>query len=397
MDAARQVAQLCQRLMCAAPRVCQNCCAASGSDSNFCSARPRLMPSATRRACAPSCRSRSIRRSSASCWSTAPARVVSSTAMRSLSPRARVAARCIAKIAPNARIGHRGQKYPRVVTPQTSTRETAIPAETPACMARPRVIRFRPTRSGRSSTRTAQACTPRNTPKGISVHIGQKYPRRRARPDDDEHQVQDAEGRRMERERAPAPPAHHCRTARRPLDFLAAEQAGDQRAGECGERAHEQERDRQRCDARRNEQERAAERVDVPRADLRVRPAVVDRQGSGAGAGGDERQLRDRERPAEDEALKEERLLSPERVVLKDVPGPPPEAGGTGRGDARLDARAEERVRERRLGPRVPADGGAEAGEDRDDEWVIERTSESVQPVTSTAKPNAPSGIAETR
>ena len=51
-----------------------SCCAAAGSDSNFCSARPRLMPSATRRACAPSCRSRSIRRSSVSCWSTAPAR-----------------------------------------------------------------------------------------------------------------------------------------------------------------------------------------------------------------------------------------------------------------------------------------------------------------------------------
>ena len=46
----------------------------SGSDASFCSAMPRLMPSATSRACAPSCRSRSMRRSSASCWSTAPAR-----------------------------------------------------------------------------------------------------------------------------------------------------------------------------------------------------------------------------------------------------------------------------------------------------------------------------------
>ena len=65
-------------------------CAPAGSDANFCSASPRLMPSATSRACAPSCRSRSIRRSSDSCWSTAPARVCSSTAMRSASPPPRI-------------------------------------------------------------------------------------------------------------------------------------------------------------------------------------------------------------------------------------------------------------------------------------------------------------------
>ena len=49
-----------------------SCCAPSGSVANFCSAMPRLIPSATSRACAPSWRSRSIRRSSASCSSTAP-------------------------------------------------------------------------------------------------------------------------------------------------------------------------------------------------------------------------------------------------------------------------------------------------------------------------------------
>ena len=53
--------------------------AASGSAASFCSAMPRLMPSATSRAWAPSCRSRSMRRSSVSCTSTAPARVVSRT------------------------------------------------------------------------------------------------------------------------------------------------------------------------------------------------------------------------------------------------------------------------------------------------------------------------------
>ena len=45
------------------------CWAASGSRPSISSAMPRLMPSATSRACAPSCRSRSIRRSSVAEWS----------------------------------------------------------------------------------------------------------------------------------------------------------------------------------------------------------------------------------------------------------------------------------------------------------------------------------------
>src|SRR3954451_13889399 len=60
--------------------------AASGSSESFCSARPMLIPSATSCACAPSCKSRSMRRRSAPCWSTAPARVVSSCSMRFACP-----------------------------------------------------------------------------------------------------------------------------------------------------------------------------------------------------------------------------------------------------------------------------------------------------------------------
>ena len=65
MDPAHQVAELLERLAerPAAPRHQQR--APSGSASRRCSASPRLIPSATSRACAPSCRSRSIRRSSA--------------------------------------------------------------------------------------------------------------------------------------------------------------------------------------------------------------------------------------------------------------------------------------------------------------------------------------------
>ncbi len=48
-------------------------------------ARPRSIASATSRACAPSCRSRSMRRSSAAAASTAPARVRSSSSTRSSS------------------------------------------------------------------------------------------------------------------------------------------------------------------------------------------------------------------------------------------------------------------------------------------------------------------------
>ncbi len=47
----------------------------SGSVSSCSSAIARLMPSATSRACAPSCRSRSMRRSSAACASTVSVRV----------------------------------------------------------------------------------------------------------------------------------------------------------------------------------------------------------------------------------------------------------------------------------------------------------------------------------
>ena len=93
IDPAGEVAQLlaAPRRRRRAPRR-RSCWAALGSVANFCSAMPRLRPSATSRACAPSCRSRSIRRSSASCSSTAPRRVVSSVSTRRASGAAPVRA-----------------------------------------------------------------------------------------------------------------------------------------------------------------------------------------------------------------------------------------------------------------------------------------------------------------
>ena len=72
----------------AAPDVCRasasSCRACSGSRLRSCSANPRLMPSATNLAWAPSCRSRSIRRISAADTSTTSARDSANTATRSL-------------------------------------------------------------------------------------------------------------------------------------------------------------------------------------------------------------------------------------------------------------------------------------------------------------------------
>ncbi|REK73547.1 hypothetical protein DX116_08390 [Aeromicrobium endophyticum] len=56
--------------------------AASGSFSSSSAASPRFMPSATSRACAPSCRSRSMRRSSAAEWSIDSARDCDTSATR---------------------------------------------------------------------------------------------------------------------------------------------------------------------------------------------------------------------------------------------------------------------------------------------------------------------------
>ena len=60
--------------------------AASGSAANFALARPSSMASDTSRCWAPSCRSRSIRRRSASAASTTLARLVSSSPIRAASP-----------------------------------------------------------------------------------------------------------------------------------------------------------------------------------------------------------------------------------------------------------------------------------------------------------------------
>ena len=68
----------------------------------------------------------------------------------------------------NASAGQKGQKYPRVVTAQTSTKKIANAAVTPAWIA----TAFAPAR--RVSTTSTQACTASGKPSAISVHSGQK-------------------------------------------------------------------------------------------------------------------------------------------------------------------------------------------------------------------------------
>ena len=84
-DPACQIAQLGERAL-GPSRASRTSCAASASSpaASFCSARPSSIATATIRACAPSCRSRSIRSSSSRAASTAPARVSSSCSTRSL-------------------------------------------------------------------------------------------------------------------------------------------------------------------------------------------------------------------------------------------------------------------------------------------------------------------------
>ena len=76
VDAAGEVAQLDERLLGLAVRLVDQARASAGS--SVARARPSVMASATSRCCAPSCRSRSIRRRSASAAATMPARVSSS-------------------------------------------------------------------------------------------------------------------------------------------------------------------------------------------------------------------------------------------------------------------------------------------------------------------------------
>ena len=111
----------------ASTRALRTSSAASGCSSRRSSARPSCMLSATSRACAPSCRSRSIRRSSAAWASSAPRRVRVSTSTRSLSSRSRAgcsarhhdvtsACRPSAIVRPNS--GQKSQK-PKPVSAQT--------------------------------------------------------------------------------------------------------------------------------------------------------------------------------------------------------------------------------------------------------------------------------------
>ncbi len=100
--------------------------ACAGSCSTSISMVPRSMPMATSRACAPSCRSRSMRRSSAAEVSTASCRVSVSTLTRSASSAsppstARVSRKCVV-----SRRGARRQATARTTAPSRAARK-AVP------------------------------------------------------------------------------------------------------------------------------------------------------------------------------------------------------------------------------------------------------------------------------
>src|SRR3954471_3649292 len=110
--------------------------AISGCSSSRPSARPSFIDSATRRACAPSCRSRSIRRSSAAWTSSAPRRVRVRTSTRSTSSRSRTGTRvrtiaCKARKKPRPSAGQIGQKVPPVSAQMKTLRPTITPETAP--------------------------------------------------------------------------------------------------------------------------------------------------------------------------------------------------------------------------------------------------------------------------
>ncbi len=103
----------------------RSCRAASGSCSIRSETRPRFMPRATRRAWAPSCRSRSIRRSSDAEWSTVSARDVVRSATRCASRVAGSGARTAASIRQRSRTTSSAYRHQRTATAAASGHPTA--------------------------------------------------------------------------------------------------------------------------------------------------------------------------------------------------------------------------------------------------------------------------------
>ena len=149
---------------------------ASGLVSSCCSAMPRLMPSATSRAWAPSWRSRSIRRSSDSWTSTAPARLVSSASIR-----------CWLSRKDDGGMDDRQQRKPeggpdrpevpaRRRPPRRRRRTRAAPPRSRSGSPAPCCPGVSRATSGRSSTRTIQPGVPTTSASESTGQIGQKYP-----------------------------------------------------------------------------------------------------------------------------------------------------------------------------------------------------------------------------
>ncbi len=157
----------------------RSCWAPAGSVWNFCSAIPRLMPSATRRACAPSWRLRSIWRSSSSLASTAPARVVSSVSTRCASRRRR------------SRSGRARRGVPRAGTSprQDPDRPEVAPArhrpdqheEREQRGQHPRVDRERPSRPAEGGEAARRRARPRRGSRGRARAGGSPTPARSSR------------------------------------------------------------------------------------------------------------------------------------------------------------------------------------------------------------------------
>ena len=262
-----------------------SCCAPSGSAASFCSARPRLMPSATSRACAPSCRSRSIRRSSASCvvdgagarlleHVDALARARAVARGRSRRARARRAAIAAASSRP-----HRPEVAAAGHAPRSPSRRARAPPSTPAWIAKPRVT-IGPRRSpGRSSTSSTQPWIASDERERQHHPLGPEVAAAGERPDQ-RHDRRDRTARRRRRTRAPcaAPRARPAGVAARGAPARAARTSRPEAAPSGPIRCTPT---RQRDDPGREEQQRPRERVGMPRADLacdqRYQIGYVDR------------------------------------------------------------------------------------------------------------------------
>jgi hypothetical protein len=138
------------------------------------------MLSATSRAWAPSCRSRSIRRSSAACSSTAPRRVRVSSSTRSVSSRSRTRPVRWARNTTSARIavavqvtaaGYSGQNAP----PPDRTHEATWTAVR-ITVREPTIATARTPAGSSPSAQRSAACTATAAPSPVQTQPGQNVP-----------------------------------------------------------------------------------------------------------------------------------------------------------------------------------------------------------------------------